>query len=525
MDLRGKRIVGIAQIIFLLAMLVLYTRIGGMGMIYVAGSLELFFVVTYLFMGGIPETMDYMIRLRRKKGMLKDASNVWKAGVVYGVLATLFTESGILLVNQLLAANTDLLYVDKLLELFMIAVPFVALLQVIQGIMQAEFDRGMTGMSKFVFVVCMVIGTVVSGFVLGEYGEKAANLLQSVRLEHFYVVIGLVPGVITGALGASMFLVVMGLMHRSELSIFDAQPQAARESILQLTLELFKNQLPEVVVPCVKHVPVIMLLWLSLGEIATENYLFGNFYGAILPVLGIAWTLSDLGLIQYKKRFYIAYRKKAHEQFYRDLKTVLCYVALHSVAICAFVFALHKSYLAIWDLQTFTSFMQLAMASSVVGLLGLPGMVLEDVLKYRGMQSQVVFSVIAGVIASMIAGAVCAKFAGAGTVMYVVCISVQFLVTILFAAWSLSSVVGINYLSVIIRSGMGMIMTVVIALLLYGVQRLIFTALGGLATLLICVVLGLLLQMAAIFTLHIFEKDEFSNLPLPFITKNIVKFF
>ena len=525
MDLKGKRILGITQILFWAAMLVLYTRIGGMGMIYVAGSLELFFVVTYFFLGGIPETMDYMIRLRRKKDMFKDAGNVWKAGLLYAVLATLFTELGILFINKLLIAKTDLLYVDKQLELFMVTVPFVAVFQVIRGIMQAEFDRMMTGISQLVFVVCMVIGTAVSGFMLGEYGAKVANLMQSVRLEHFYVVIGLVPGVIIGSIGASLFLVVMGLMHRSEVIMFDKQPGPAREGILSLCMELFKGELPEVVVPCVKRVPIIMLLWLSLGEIAAENYLFGNLYGAILPVFSIAWTLSDMGLTNYKKRLFIAYRKKAHEQFYRDLKTVLCYVALHSTAICAFMFALHKSYLAIWDLQTFTSFMQLARAACVVGFLGLPCMVFEEILKYRGMQSRVVFSVVSGVMASMIAGAVCAKYAGAGTIMYVVCISVQLLVTIILAAWALSSVVGIYYGSVVIRSGAGMVGTTIIALLLYGVQRLLFTAFGGLATMIICLVLGLVLQFVTILALRIFERDEFHYLPLPFITKSLGRFF
>ena len=525
MDLKGKRIVGIAQIIFFMAMLVLYTRIGGMGMIYVAGSLELFFVITYLFLGGIPDTMDYMIRLRRKKDMLKDASRVWKAGVLYGIVATVFAELGIWFINEFFIAKTDLLYVDKLLELFMLSVPFLALMQVIRGIMQAELDRVTVSISRLVFVVCMVIGTVVSSLILGEYGAKAANLMQSVRLEHFYVVIGLIPGVIMGAFGASIFLVVMGLLHRRKVTIFDKQSGAARESILKLCLELFKDELPEVVVPCAKRIPVIMLLWLSLGEIASENYLFGNFYGAILPVFGVAWTLSDLGLTNYKKRLYIAYRKKAHEQFYRDLKTVLCYAVLHSMAICAFMFALHKSYLAIWDLQTFTSFMKLAMVSSIIGLLGLPCIVLEDVLKYRGMQSQVVLSQVAGVIASMIAGAVCAKFAGAGIVMYVVCISVQFMVATLFAAWSVSSVVGINYLTVFLRAGTGMIATAMIALLLYGVQRVLFTPLGGLATLLICILFGLVLQFIVILALHIFDRDEFNYLPFPFISKSITKFF
>lgn len=525
MDLKGKRVVGIAQILFWAAMLVLYTRIGGMGMIYVAGSLEVFFVIAYLFLGGIPGAMDYMIRLRRKKDMLKDASKVWKAGILYGVFATIITEVGIILVNKFLIAETELLYVDKLLNLFMMVVPFLALMQVVRGIMQAEFDSAMTGLSKLVFVVCMIIGTTGSGMVLGEYGAKVANLMQSVQLEHFYIVLGMIPGMIAGALGATLFLIVMGLLHKTEITVFQKQVGPAKENVIGLSFELFKCQIADVIVPCAKRLPIIVLLWLSLGEISAENYLYGNLYGAILPVFYIAWTLSDLGLISYKKRLFIAYRKKAHEQFYRDLKAVLCYVLLHSAAICFFMIAMHKSYLAIWDLQTSISFMELATLSSIIGFLGLPSMVLEDVLKYRNMQGQVVFSVIAGVIAGLIAAAVCAKFVGAGAVMYVVTISVQLLFTIIMKAWFVSGTVGINYLSVIGRSASGIMVTMFIALLLYGVQRLIFTAFGGLATLIIGVILGLTLQFFVILGLHIFDRDEYNNLPLSFVTKKVARFF
>ena len=525
MDLKGKRIIGIAQIIFWAAMLVLYTRIGGMGMVYVAGSLELFFLVTYLFLGGVPDAMDYMIRSRRKKDMWKDACNVWKAGALYAVFAIVFSELGLLMVNKCLIAKTDLLYVDKLLDLFMIAVPFLAVMQVIRGVMQAELGKVTDSISRLVFVICMVVGTVISGLILSGYGGKAANLMQSVSLEHFYIVIGLIPGLITGSLGASIFLIVMGVSHRAEITVFDIQPGTARESILGLSLELFKEELPGIVVPCVKRVPVIVLLWLSLGEISKENYLFGNLYGAILPLFGMAWTLSDLGLVNYKNNLYIAYRKKAYEQFYRDFKTVLCYVALHSVMICVFMLMLHKSYLAIWDLQTFTSFMKLAAASSIIGLLGLPTMVLEDVLKCRNMHNRVALFVVIGTVFGVIAGVVCAKFAGAGILMYVVCISVQYFVTVLLSAWSLSSAVGIHYWSVLLRTGAGVIATAVIALLLYVVQQILFTPLGGLATLLICVVVGVILQFVAILVLRIFDREEYRYLPLPILTKNITKFF
>ncbi len=102
---------------------------------------------------------------------------------------------------------------------------------------------------------------------------------------------------------------------------------------------------------------------------------------------------------------------------------------------------------------------------------------------------------------------------------------ISFAVTIIFAAWALSSSVGIDYLSILFRTGVGMVLTMIIALLLYGVQRLIFTAFGGLATLIICILIGCLLQFMAIMALRIFDKDEWSNFPFAFLTKGVSRFF
>jgi hypothetical protein len=84
MDLKSKRIIGISQSILFAAMLVLYTRIGGMGMICVAGSMELFLIITYIFMGGIPDAMESMAQTRQKRGQLDGAHIVQKAGIFYG---------------------------------------------------------------------------------------------------------------------------------------------------------------------------------------------------------------------------------------------------------------------------------------------------------------------------------------------------------------------------------------------------------------------------------------------------------
>ena len=89
------------------------------------------------------------------------------------------------------------------------------------------------------------------------------------------------------------------------------------------------------------------------------------------------------------------------------------------------------------------------------------------------------------------------------------------------AAWNLSAIVGINYLSVAVRSAGGVAVTLILGLLAFAAQKMLFTALGGLTTLLLCAAVGLVLQLIAVLILRIFEKEELTYFPLSVLTKRI----
>ncbi len=522
MDLKSKRVVGIAQVLMFAAMLILYTRIGSLGMICVAASMELFFVITYGLLGGVPDAMEQMVVVREKKGQPGAALRVRKAGILYTVLAAVAAEGLLALAVNFVSEQTELVYVDKLLELLMIAVPFIAVLQLLRGLLQVDLDRVVVGISRLVFVIFMIIGLFGSYMILNGYGNKVAALMSGIRKWHFYVVLGLVPGVILGAVGSIIFLAVIGFMRKEQIKLLHQEQGRSSENIFKLCGRLFVSQLSQGAVSFLTHIPVILLLWLSVGEIAKENYLFGNFYGAVLPLFGLVWSLSDLGLVTYKKRLYVAYRKRLDNQFYKDFKAVLCYVALHSMAILVLTLALHKSYLAIWSQQTFVPFMELMAASAVIGALGLPYKVLMDVLRYRGLQIERVVSIAVGLVFGILSAVICYRTIGVGTLMYVLSISLFLLGAAVVALWNLSVIIGIDYLSVGIRCAGVLIFTVILGGLAFVAQLLLFTALGGLTTLLVCVVFGMVLQLMMVLLLKVFTKEELAYLPLSFFTGKLL---
>lgn len=518
MDLKSKRVVGIAQMILYLGTLVLYTKIGGMGMVCAAGSMEVFLLVTNLFFAGLGDAMEQMTRTLERKGKQQE-KRVQQAGVIYGVLATIAAEGMLLLLNRLWLENSGISYVDKMLELLMFTVPLIAILQVLRGIVQMELDRTVIGISKLIFSVCMVIGTGISYFVLNEYGTKVAALMQSIRKWHFYVVVGLVPGVLLGTIGSILFLAVIIWMRKDQISLFQAKKQNG--SLPVLSMKLFPAQLSFGAVTWIQHLLLVVLLGCSITEIAAENYLFGHFYGAVLPLYRFLASFLDTGLTSYKKRLYTAYRRRMTNVYYKDLKAVLCYVMLHGGLICALTLALHKSYLAIWSLQTSDAFMELMTASALIGCVYAPSIVLLEILKYRGLSGQRTMVSVIAAIGSVLTAVICAKTTGAGTMMYVLSIAMYCLLICLFSAIILSVMVGINYLSVLTRCMTAILATICIGIVVYLIQKALFTALGGIVTCLIGVIVGWVAQFLVVVVLRVFDKEELTYFPLPFLTKRI----
>lgn len=521
MDLKSKRIVGISQILLFAAMLVLYTRIGGMGMICVAGSMEVFLFVMSLFFGGLPDAMEAMAAGRRKKGQLNTQACVQKAGIIYGIVAAFLSEGVLLLINRIWIENSGLTYVDKMLELFMFVIPFVAVMQVLHGILQVGLDKTVIGISKLIFSVFTIIGMFVSYLILNEYGTKVAALMQSIRKWHFYVVIGLVPGILCGTIASILFLMIILWMRHDQIDLFSGRGNQNRERISVLCVTMAVEQCSKGAVMWLKHIVLLVLLGFSFSEIAEENYLFGHFYGAVLPLFCGIGALLDTGLTNYKKRLYAAYKKHLTNIYYRDLKAVLSYALLHGMLICALTLALHKSYLAIWSLQTSDAFMTLMTASAVIGFLYFPCIVITEVLKYRNLLGQRTISAAAGTVAAVLTAFICSKTAGAGTWMYVLSVGVGLLVVCIVASVYLSMMFGINYISVLLRISTGMVATAVIGVIVYFMQQAMFTALGGFVTLLICAIVGWALQFAAVLVLRIFSKEELQYFPLPFLTTRI----
>ncbi len=508
MDFKSKTISQLLQIVICLAALFLYTRIGGIGTVYVAMTLEVIMAVILLLFYGVSNTISYKIQLCDNPQSVKNPLSVLKAGGLYCILALIVAEVILCAVTRFWIEPNEIMFVGTLLKFSMVILPFFVLLQWLKGVMQAVFQPQVGALADLIFGISTVVGTVLSYLVLGNYGKKAALLMQSIKLEYFYVILCLLPGFFVGCIGAVLFLGWIAVTHRDEIVVLFRQTGKKKERIIMLCMNMASSRILHIFIPILQRFPIWILLILSLKEIKADHYLFGHLYGAVFPLLGFIWNLSDIVLVLYKKRLYSLYRKKMLEQYADECKTVLTYALIYSVFFFVCIFSLHKSYLAIWSMQTSGEFMQLMKGSALIALLGFPYKVLTDLLKQKNARWECTVSVFFGAVMSVVTAAICNRFLGVGNTLFILSITLGLFVSVVVAAWFMSSETGTNYLSVLRKCYKILIVNIFMGSLLFLLQNFIFTAFGGLGTLAICLLFSYLVLRISIRAFCVFSKEE-----------------
>jgi hypothetical protein len=286
------------------------------------------------------------------------------------------------------------------------------------------------------------------------------------------------------------------------------QETLQNKSAILACLNTWKEQMANNYILLVKRIPIWLLLLLSIKGIETDNYLYGHLYGAVLPLFYLLWNLFSVKLITLQKYMHTYHRKRMYVQYYNNLITLLSFVLIYGIYFLIGTLALHKAYLAMWSLQTSSSYMALMKASCVVALLGFVQKVLIDVLYEIGRVRECNFAIASGTFFSAVIASICHKFLGIGSALYVLSIAFGMLVTILLLGWFLWNDVGLNYLTVLKQSYKGIVLNVFLCVILFILESLIFTAFGGLGTLVICLLFSYLFIRVGLWFLGVFAKEE-----------------
>jgi len=498
MDLINKRIKGISGMLACFGMLILYTQIGAIGMMYVAITFEILSLLNLLFFASLP----------------KNISSGW-----YYVFASVTVEVILYFIYRFILLPSNIMFVSTLIVICMFLVPVYVCLQWFKGLYQVTVHNQLGALADFIFVISAIVISVILNIILGDYGHRAADFMQSIKLQHFYVILCVVFSFFFACIFALIFLFWAARRYRGKIT-FALQELRKKDTLtFRNILQMFTTQLSGSYLSIIQKIPVWLLLILSVKELKNENYLFGHLYGAVFPLLGLVWQLASIGLIVAKKHLYLYYKKRSRDSYYDTLKMILSYVVVSSTFLFACVFALHKPYLAIWSLQTSSTFMQLTKTSACIALLGLPYITLLDVLEERNRRKACRISILLGVLMFVITAIICNHFLGAGNALYVVSIVLQLLVTIFFLTWFLGNEVGISYFSILKNTYKVLASHILLTILLIVVQSFIYTAFGAFGTLTICLTISFIIQWISVRAFRVFTKEERKTLSVLTILK------
>ncbi|MCD7751306.1 MAG: hypothetical protein LUI10_06145 [Lachnospiraceae bacterium] len=513
MDLKNKHLVYLAEGLLWAGVLVFFTKAGPNGILYTAGTLEIFYAVYRFFLGYLPDAVSRTARGKRNKERPGYGAAAVRGSIFYAFIASLLCMLVLFLLSRL-CDSLSISYMGQLLRIYLWITPFGAFLQVLRGILQAETGKTKTGISKIIVSVGTIIGTLAGVLILYPYGEKVGDFLQHAEVRYFYLALSVMPGILLGILAACIYLLILIIVHRYNFECLHGGSDPKLPKAVRMLGILYSQVGVDSVVILLSRLPYVLLFFLTITGGEEEQVLFGAFYGVILPLFMIVCFVLDLGLTSIERGMVSALRKRQQEYYYRYYIGAMKYILLSSVAAAVLFAALRKPYLALWQLQTDDSLMRLALGCALLFLFSLPYQFSLDLMKLKGKEMIIMAAMLLGNLGVVLRSVAFCGEAGITPVVFVQSILLFYMITAVIMIFCIEREIGTSPLTYLPQIWLPLLITCLIGLLMYGLQLLLFTALGGFATALLGLVFGVFLHFICVGMTGIYSREELRIVPL-----------
>ncbi len=512
MDLKNKHLVHLAEGLLWAGVLLFFTKTGSEGILYAAGTLEIFYAVFHFFLGYLPDAVSRVSRNKRNKERPGMSAVAVKASVLYGLIGMLLCMLALLGLS-FMADSLEISYMGRLLRIYLWITPFGCILQIFSGILQTETGKTASGVVRLIASIGVIAGTVVGVAVLYPYGEKVGDFLQHSEVLYFYMALAVLPGIGLGIAAACLYAVVVILLHRYDFECLHTVRDPKLPTVREMLGMLFGQIGADSVLILLSRLPLILLFFLTAKAGGEEQILYGTFYGMILPLLMIFRFVFDLGLTPIERGMVSAMRKRQDDYYYRFYIGAMKYVCLSGTAAAVLFAALHKPYLAQWNLQTTDMLMSLTLGSSVLFIIILPWRFLLDLLKLRGGEKIILIAFIVGDIASVLSAVVFSGEVGVTAAVFVRSLALFYVISTLVMVIFNEREIGTSPLTYLSQIWLSLLLTGGAGLLVFGLQLLVFTGLGGFATVLLGYFVGFCLHLLSIGFTGAYSREELRIVP------------
>lgn len=510
---------GILTCMLLLAMRIpLGGVIGDAGMGLFAPAFEIFFAAEIMFSYGISRSVSGLIRYRVKREQYRNARRVftaalWLCVVLGGVMAAL-----LFLLADGIAVKVSLEAFSRLA--IMAAAPAVFLTAVIGALRGCfgGFGLGKTVLySQYLEKGLFVLLTIVCGRSFRVYGEKTATLLRRDAYTYLYSALGAMVGICAAEVITLLFLLVVYAMYAGTIRRLCAQDSGRRaESTAALARTILWSSLPVIFMTVV---PNLLLLFdqrmfnysmnrSELGESRTA--LWGVCYGKGIALPGVFAALVCLGLQSHVARIAAACEKEEYHTMRERMDR-----AVRKAGMLTFPVAIYHAVLAepfaklLFHTETEYAAQIVRTGALVVAAFAFSFLNGQLLLRLRLFREGMLATLVAFVVHILAAYLLVQKGSmGAQGVTLSLAVFYGVYLALAFVLLNRFKQCRIDWLRSAAFPAVASGVSGLVALLL---SRLLLGSAGALVTLLVCILIGIIVDILLLMILRVVTEEELSR--------------
>ncbi len=339
----------ITYLISLIIRIPLSRMIGDAGIGMAAPALELVFLAALLFSYGISRTMTGLIRYRVKREQYKSARRVFTTAFKLSMILAVAFAFILLLGSAFLSEIIVLEALSK--KAIMAAAPVVfliALVNVFRGYFNGNGFGILVAQSQYIEKITMLIGMLIGGTLVYDYGKKAAALLLNPMVAYAYGALGVMLGMMVAELITLVYLLFVFGIYSSTWKHQLMQDTGKRiETTGEIMGMLFGNGVPIVIIVALSN--LFMLVDQRLfhycmnrtgqGEMRTS--LWGAYYSKFAVLIGIGTVLVCMAVHGSISKIAMANEKEEYRLMRDKIGN-----AVKKLCIVAFPIAIYLAVLA-----------------------------------------------------------------------------------------------------------------------------------------------------------------------------------
>ncbi len=345
-DTVKKKINIIIQLIWPLFFL-LMSRFGdGRSMAYLAASVESILLLLLIFLYGMPQGTEKLMRSRIARGQLKNAGMIFKSGALITVLFT--AAFGCILFGVSEAYAVSLLHMPFAVLSLRIFIAFfvcAALILLFQGFFQGTGSYMPTLVSSIGFAVMMTAGGI--GFVLlfEGYGQKAAALLQNEAVVGMYIAAGAGLGIAVAGIIPLVLLVFLYFgTGRRRLRQWKKEGLKRSENLGRAGKLVFISACSIACVYLLNRFPVYLgILFYQGATEGAKTELLGSYY-SIVEMMGLFFILLlSIGLVRCQNTVTNAIKREESKNARENLSAAIQWSLMTALFFPAFSMGVETS--------------------------------------------------------------------------------------------------------------------------------------------------------------------------------------